>query len=58
MENNNETQMPKQSEDKGALWAILLTIGMVIVMAILKNFIGGKQNEVYRIKCNLFTRDS
>lgn len=40
MENNNDTQMPKQSEDKGALWAILLTIGMVIVMAILKNFIG------------------
>ena len=40
MENNNEKQMPKQSEDKGALWAILLTLGMVVVMAVLKNYIG------------------
>ena len=37
---NNEKQIPKQSEDRGALWAILLTIGMVAVMAILKHFIG------------------
>jgi len=40
-ENNNEKHLPKQSQDNGALWAILLTIGMVIVMAILKHFIGG-----------------
>ena len=40
MENNNEKQLPKQSEDRGALWAILLTVGMVAVMAILKHFIG------------------
>ena len=38
MENNNEIK--QQSEDKGALWAILLTIGMVVVMAVLKHFIG------------------
>ena len=37
---NNEKQMPKQQEDRGALWAILLTLGMVAAMAILKNFIG------------------
>ena len=37
---NNEKQMPKQSEDRGALWAILLTIGMVAVMAILKQLVG------------------
>ena len=37
---NNEKQMSKQYEDRGALWAILLTIGMVAVMAILKHFIG------------------
>ena len=40
MENNNENNMPKQTEDRGALWAILLTLGMVAVMAILKHFIG------------------
>ena len=40
MENNTEKQMPKQQEDRGALWAILLTLGMVVVMAILKHFIG------------------
>lgn len=40
MENNTEKHMPKQSEDRGALWAILLTIGMVAVMAILKQFVG------------------
>ena len=40
MENNNEEkQLPKQSQDNGALWAILLTIGMVVVMAVLKHFI-------------------
>ena len=37
---NNEKQMPKQQEDRGGLWAILLTLGMVAVMAILKYFIG------------------
>ena len=40
MENNTEKQMPKQHEDKGALWAILLTLGMVAFMAILKQFVG------------------
>ena len=40
MGNNNENLKPKQSEDRGALWAILLTLGMVLVMAILKHFIG------------------
>lgn len=40
MENNNERQLPKQTEDRGALWAILLTLGMVVVMAVLKHFIG------------------
>ena len=41
MENNNEEkQLPKQSQDNGALWAILLTIGMVVVMVVLKHFIG------------------
>lgn len=40
MENNNEKQLPKQTEDRGALWAILLTTAMVVAMAILKHFIG------------------
>lgn len=40
MENNNENLTPKESEDRGALWAILLTLGMVAVMAVLKHFIG------------------
>ena len=40
MENNNENNMPKQTEDKGALWAILMTLGMVVVMAVLKQFVG------------------
>ena len=40
MENNNEKQIPRQHEDRGALWAILLTLGMVAIMAILKQFIG------------------
>ena len=40
MENNNEKQMPKEVHDKGALWAILFTIGMVIIMAILGRYIG------------------
>lgn len=37
MENNNENT-PKTTEDRGALWAILLTLGMVLVMIILKQF--------------------
>lgn len=40
MEDNNEKQAPKQTQDNGALWAILLTISMVVIMAILKQFIG------------------
>ena len=39
MENNNEKQLPKH-EDNGALWAIILTVAMIIGMAILKHFIG------------------
>lgn len=37
---NNEKNMTESRQDNGALWAILLTIGMVVVMAILKHFIG------------------
>ena len=40
MENNNEKQLSRQTEDKGALWAILMNLAMVAVMAILKHFIG------------------
>lgn len=42
MENNNEEIIQKSSHehDNGALWAILLTIGMIAAMAILKHFIG------------------
>ena len=40
MENNTEKNTSAQTQDNGALWAILLTIGMVIVMALLKHFIG------------------
>ncbi len=40
MENNSEKNLQEPRQDNGALWAILLTIGMVIVMAILKHFIG------------------
>ena len=40
MENNNEKQLSKQTQDSGALWAILLTLGMVVIMAVLKHFIG------------------
>ena len=40
MENNTEKKLQVSRHDNGALWAILLTIGMVIVMAILKRFIG------------------
>ena len=39
MENNEEKIMPKSHEDRGALWAILLTLGMIVVMVILKQFI-------------------
>ena len=39
MENNGKN-MSESRQDNGALWAILLTIGMVVVMAILKHFIG------------------
>ena len=37
---NNEKQMPQPKDDRGALWAILLTLGMVAIMAVLKQFIG------------------
>ena len=40
MENNNEKQLRRQAEDRGALWAILMTLAMVAVMAILKHFMG------------------
>ena len=38
MENNKEKT--PLSNDNGALWAIVMTIGMVVVMAVLKHFIG------------------
>ena len=38
MENNNEKMIEKR-EDKGALWAILLMIGMIAIMAVIKYFI-------------------
>ena len=37
---NQEKNIPQTRQDNGALWAILLTIGMVVVMAVLKHFIG------------------
>ena len=37
---NNEKNIQATRQDNGALWAILLTLGMVVVMAILKHFIG------------------
>lgn len=40
MENNKNNYSPQQSGDKGPLWAILLTLGMLIAMIILKYFIG------------------
>lgn len=40
MENNNEKQLSTQSDDKGALWAILMTIAMIVIMAVLKQFLG------------------
>lgn len=40
MQENNEKNLQGQTVDRGALWAILLTIAMVAVMAILKQFIG------------------
>ena len=40
MENNNENMPRKEQHDNGALWAILLTLGMIGAMAILKHFIG------------------
>ena len=38
--NNNDKNLQNKTEDKGALWAILLTLGIVVVMAVLKQFIG------------------
>ena len=35
-----EKKVSETRQDNGALWAILLTIGMVIVMAVLKHFVG------------------
>lgn len=41
MENNNKKLTQNSvNDDRGALWAILLTIGMVVVMVILKQFLG------------------
>ena len=39
MENQDEKFTPKSHEDRGALWAILLTLGMILIMVILKQFI-------------------
>ena len=40
MENNNEKQVRNESVDKGPLWAILLTIGMIVFMAVLSRYVG------------------
>ena len=40
MDNEKNKVVYKHTEDRGALWAILLTLGMVVVMAVLKHFIG------------------
>ena len=40
MENNSEKKVLKQPHDNGAIWAFLLTLAMVIVMAVLKHFMG------------------
>ena len=37
---NNELTTPKKTEDRGALGAILMTLAVIIIMAILKHFIG------------------
>ena len=37
---NDEKNIQTSRQDNGALWAILLTLGMVVVMAVLKHFIG------------------
>ena len=41
MENNNkEKHIRDKNVDKGPLWALLLTVGMIVVMAVLSRYIG------------------
>ncbi len=40
MENNKEKQTQLESVDKGPLWVILLTIGVIIFMAVLSRYVG------------------
>lgn len=40
MENNNENKPLKQNEDNGAIWAVLLTLGFILIMVIIKQFVG------------------
>lgn len=40
MENNNEKHIRNESVDRGPLWALLLTVGMIVVMAVLSWYIG------------------
>ena len=37
---DNEKNMSHQDDTKSALWSILMTIVIIIIMAILKNYIG------------------
>ena len=40
MENNNdEKHIRNESVDKGPLWALLLTVGMILVMAVLSRYV-------------------
>ena len=39
--NNNEEQIRvPENYDNGTLWALLLTIGMIVVMALVKHYTG------------------
>lgn len=40
MENNNKKHVQNENVDKGPLWAILLTVGMLVVMILLSRYIG------------------
>ncbi len=40
MTDNKKEDIKTEHYDKGPLWAILLTIGMIIIMAILSRYIG------------------
>ena len=40
MEDNNGKQLPHVSADKGPLWAILLTVAMIVIMAVISRYVG------------------